>query len=77
MEIERLDFDKYLPAYIQKDIVALIEGVKNNVTYVDCLWCELYGSINSAYYDNEISYEDAATLRLHYLGLEDENGKII
>lgn len=37
-----------LPAAIQKDIDAYLEGIRNQVTYLDCLWDELYGSINAS-----------------------------
>ena len=54
-----------LPGYLQHDIEALekMEGP------IDCLWCELYGSINSAQWDNEITVEQANYLRSKYLGI--------
>jgi hypothetical protein len=61
-----------LPEYVKRDIDALKEGIQNGSTVLDCLWCELYGSINTAYWDREISFEDAAYLRKKYLGLEVE-----
>jgi len=59
-----------LPNYLKKDIVALEEGRKSNSSVLDCLYCEVQGSINSAYYDNEITKEQAALLRKKYLFLE-------
>lgn len=56
-----------LPPYLQKDINALIRGRENGVSYLDCLLDELYGSINSAMWDEEISAEQAAYLRERYL----------
>jgi hypothetical protein len=59
-----------LPPYLKKDIVALEEGRKNDSLLLDCLYCEVQGSINSAFYDNEITKEQAVFLRKKYLGLE-------
>lgn len=58
-----------LPKYIQHDIKALTDGLSKNVLYLDCLYDELYGSINSAMWDEEITQEQAAYLRKKYLGL--------
>lgn len=62
-------FECTLPQYLKNDIAAFEEGVRNKSTLIDCLWSEVYGSINSAYYDNEISREQAEYLRKKYLGL--------
>lgn len=62
-----------LPGYLQHDIDALIAGEKNNSSLLDCLWCEVYSSINCAEVDLEITSEQAAYLRKKYLygdGLE-------
>lgn len=63
-----------LPPYVQHDIDALLEGQKQNVLHLDCLYMELYGSINSAYHDDEINYEQAAYLRKKYLNLDEGEG---
>lgn len=63
-------FEVSLPVYLKKDIIAFEEGRKSNSTLLDCLYCELQGSINSALYDNEITEEQAVFLRKKYLGLE-------
>ena len=34
-----------------------LDGVRNQVTYLDCLWDELYGSINASQWGWEISKE--------------------
>ena len=62
-------FEVTLPAYLKNDIVALEEGRKNNSTLLDCLYCEVQGSINSAYYSHEITEDEAKFLRKKYLGL--------
>ena len=41
--------------------------MSENVSYLDCLWCELYGSINSAQWSGEISEAQADCLRELYL----------
>ena len=67
-------FDKYsfeysLPKYLKDDIEALIIGRETNSTVLDCLWCEVYGSINSALYSYEITDQEAKYLRYKYLGI--------
>ena len=59
-----------LPRYLKNDLVALEEGLMNNSTLLDCLYCEVQGSINSALYDREITQEQADHLRRKYLQLE-------
>ncbi len=56
-----------LPPYLQHDIDALKVGLKQDISYLDCLYDELYGSINSAEWDDEITHEQAAYLREKYL----------
>ena len=60
-----------LPGYLKKDIEALKEGYETNSSVLDCLYNEVQGSINSAYYDNEITKEQAVFLRKKYLFIED------
>ena len=55
-----------LPGYLQHDLDAMKEG---KYPY-DCLWCELYGSINSAFVDGVISEDHAWYLREKYLDME-------
>ena len=61
------DYEKYLPEFLQNDINALVEGRKNNSSVLDCLYSELYGSINSAYWGNQITEDEAKALRDKYL----------
>ena len=42
-----------LPAYLQHDLDAYKEGLRSGSTLIDCLWCELYGSINGAEIDDQ------------------------
>ncbi|MBE5879530.1 MAG: helix-turn-helix transcriptional regulator [Lachnospiraceae bacterium] len=57
-----------LPEYLQHDLDAYKEGLKNKSTLLDCLWSELYGSINLAQIsDGIITSEHADYLRNKYL----------
>ena len=63
-------FEASLPVILQKDIIAWEEGLSNNSSLLDCLFCELQASINSAFYAKAITEEQADFLRREYLGLE-------
>ena len=41
------EWETNLPADLQKAVQDYLEGIRNQVTYLDCLWDELYGSINA------------------------------
>lgn len=57
-----------LPEYLQHDLDAYKEGLRTNSSLLDCLWGELYGSINIAQIDDEvITPEHADYLRKKYL----------
>ncbi len=57
-----------LPEYLQHDLDAYKDGLKNNSSLMDCLWGELYGSINLALIsDGVITSEHADYLRKKYL----------
>ena len=57
-----------LPSYLQKDLDAYEEGLKTKSSLLDCLWGELYGSINVAEInDGVITHEHAEYLRNKYL----------
>lgn len=63
-----------LPEYLQKDIDAYKDGLKNHFSLMDCLWGELYGSINIAEInDGAITPEHANYLRQKYLFGRDIN----
>lgn len=65
---EYLEMD--LPPYVQKSIDDLKQGIEGKSTIpIDLLLDDLYGSINSAFWDNEISKEQAEYLRSKYLGI--------
>lgn len=57
-----------LPEYLQHDLDAYKDGLKNKSSILDCLWGELYGSINMAQItDGVITPEHADYLRQKYL----------
>lgn len=56
-----------LPGHLQKALDEYIQGEKDGVSYMDCLWGELYGSINACQWGDEITKEHADYLRKKYL----------
>lgn len=61
-----------LPAHLQKALDEYLQGEKDRVSYMDCLWGELYGSINSSQWGDEITREQADYLRKKYLFGDEE-----
>ncbi len=68
---DRSYLETNLSAHLQKAINDYIQGEKDKVTYMDCLWGELYGSINADLWAGVISEEQAAYLRMKYLNGEE------
>ena len=61
-------FEYGLPGYLQQDLDAYKDGLKNHSSLMDCLWGELYGSINIAEVsEGVITPEHADYLRKKYL----------
>jgi len=61
-------YEYNLPEYLQHDLDAYKDGIKNGSKLMDCLWGELYGSINIAEIsDQTITPEHADYLRQKYL----------
>ena len=57
-----------LPDYLQHDLDAYKSGMKSRSSLMDCLWGELYGSINIAEINEQvITHEHADYLRKKYL----------
>ena len=57
-----------LPEYLQHDLDAYKNGLKEHSDLLDCFWGELYGSINAAEIDDgAITKEHADFLRKKYL----------
>lgn len=67
-EIREKSYEYGLPEYLQRDLDAFKEGLKNGSSLMDCLWGELYGSINMAEIsDGAITPEHADYLRQKFL----------
>ncbi len=68
-EAEREQSYEYgLPEYLQHDLDAYKKGLRVHSSLLDCLWGELYGSINMAEVsEGEITPEHADYLRQKYL----------
>ena len=63
-------YETGLPIYLQNDLDAYKEGLRKKSTLLDCLWGELYGSINTAEIsEGSITPEHAAYLRKKFLSL--------
>ena len=61
-------FEYGLPEYLQHDLDAYKDGLKNHSSLMDCLWGELYGSINMAEIsEGIITSEHADYLRKKFL----------
>ena len=58
--------ERNLPPYLEKDIRQLVEAKNREDIYYDKYMDEVYGSINSALYSNEITKEQADYLRDKY-----------
>ena len=67
-EEKERSYEYGLPAYLQQDLDAYKEGLQNGSGLIDCLWGELYGSINIAEINEQaITHEHAEYLRDKYL----------
>ena len=64
---DRTYLEKNLPASLDKALHEYIQGEKDKVSYMDCLWGELYSAINSNQWSNAITQEQADYLRAKYL----------
>ena len=59
-----------LPQYLINSICDLIKAEQENSSLWDCYYDDVYGSINGALHDNEISNEIAVELRKNFLGIK-------
>lgn len=66
--VRERSYEYGLPEYLQHDLDAYKEALRNNSRLLDCFWGELYGSINVAEIsDGLITPEHADYLRKKYL----------
>ncbi|WP_130862026.1 helix-turn-helix domain-containing protein [Bacilliculturomica massiliensis] len=63
-----------LSPHLRNAIEEYKRGEKESVSYLDCLWGELYGSINADFWSGCISEEQAEYLREKYLYREECEG---
>lgn len=69
---DRSYLETSLSAHLQKAIRDYVQGENDKVSYMDCLWGELYGSINSDLWAGVISEEQANYMRMKYLYGEEQ-----
>lgn len=67
MEYDEEILEKCLPKYLERDLIALKEGIKNKSKNLDCLYNELQGSINSSIVDGEITEKQCDYLYNKYI----------
>ena len=61
-----------LPGFVRRSIDNLLQGELEQVSHLDCLYDDLYGSINAAQWGGDITREQADYLRKKYLFSGDE-----
>ncbi|MDD2973445.1 MAG: helix-turn-helix transcriptional regulator [Lachnospiraceae bacterium] len=64
---DRRYLESSLPESLDKSLKEYLQGEAEGVSYLDCLWDELYGSINSNFWGGRITQEQADYLREVYL----------
>lgn len=67
-----LDPESALPGFVRQSIENLLQGELEQVSHLDCLYDDLYGSINAAQWGGDITREQADYLRKKYLFNGDE-----
>ena len=67
-----LDPESGLPGFVRQSIKNLLQGELEQVSHLDCLYDDLYGSINAAQWGGDITREQADYLRKKYLFSGDE-----
>lgn len=69
---DRSYLEKDLPASLQRAIAEYLQGERDRVTHLDCLWDNLYGTINAHQWGGAITQEQADYLRNQYLYCDEE-----
>lgn len=67
-----IDPESGLPGFVRQSIENLLQGELEQVSHLDCLYDDLYGSINAAQWGGDITREQADYLRKKYLFNGDE-----
>lgn len=60
-------YERDLPASLLHALEEYKRGPREDVSCLDCLWRELYGSINACQWDRSITEQEAEYLREKYL----------
>ena len=60
-------YEREFPVSLRHALEEYKRGLRENVSYLDCLWGELYGSINACQRDRSITEQEAESLREKYL----------
>lgn len=67
-QLRERSYEFGLPKYLQQDLDAFKEGLRTKSSLIDCLWSELYSSINIAEInEGAITQEHADYLRVKFL----------
>lgn len=67
-QLREKSYEFGLPKYLQQDLDAFKEGLRTKSSLIDCLWSELYSSINIAEInEGSITQEHANYLRSKFL----------
>lgn len=67
-QLRERSYEFGLPKYLQQDLDAFKEGLRTKSSLIDCLWSELYSSINIAEInEGSITQEHANYLRSKFL----------
>ena len=67
-QLRERSYEFGLPKYLQQDLDAFKEGLRTKSSLIDCLWSELYSSINIAEInEGSITLEHANYLRSKFL----------
>lgn len=59
--------EEKIPKFLQDDIDAYIAGYNSDDSCLDCLWCELYASLNAVEREKLLSPELITQMRKYYL----------
>ena len=65
--VDRSYLELDLPEDLEKSIANYLQGEAEHSSVLDCLWGELYGSINADFWGGRITDEQAKYLRAKYL----------
>lgn len=65
--LKKYGIDFYVEKSLENDLFALIDGVNNNVSYIDCLRDELLSSVHASYNAGLLSVEQAEFIEQNFI----------